>query len=334
MFLDKLINQPKPISQDMEISVIVPVYNEEENIRKLAESLLNVLNGLGMSYEIIFIDDGSTDGTNMGLKKLAEENKNIRAIRFRRNFGQTAAMAAGFDQATGKIIISMDGDLQNDPADIPKLITKLEEGYDVVSGWRKNRQDDFISRKLPSMIANRIISEMTNTRLHDYGCSLKAYRAEIAKEVPLYGELHRFIPALASIEGATIAEIPVMHHARKFGKSKYNILRTFKVILDLMTVVFLRKFMTRPLHAFGRLGLASFFAGIAISAYLAFLKIFYFLPIGHRPLLLLGILLILTGMQMITTGIVAEIQIRTYYESQKKSIYKIREIYEQKGSQN
>ena len=326
MFLSQFRTKSKTIDKEMEVSIVVPIYNEVENVKILADSILKVLNEFNKKFEIIFIDDGSTDGSHVILRQLTEENPNIRAIRFRRNFGQTAAMAAGFDHATGKIIIAMDGDLQNDPTDIPRLISKLEEGYDVVSGWRKDRKDD-ITRKIPSMIANRIISSMTHTHLHDYGCSLKAYRAEIAKEVPLYGELHRFIPALASIEGASITEIPVMHHARKYGQSKYNILRTFKVILDLMTVVFLRKFMTRPLHIFGRMGLVSLFLGFLISAYLTFQKIFYGIDIGNRPLLLLGVLLILTGIQMVSTGITAEIQIRTYYESQDKAIYKIKEIY-------
>lgn len=315
----------------VDISVVVPIYNEIENIRILAESLLNVLNGINRTFEIIFIDDGSSDGSHNELKALSQEFSEIKAVIFRRNFGQTAAMAAGFDYAAGDIIITLDGDLQNDPVDIPCIIAKLEEGYDVVSGWRKDRQDDFISRKLPSMLANKLISSMTQTRLHDYGCSLKAYRAEIAKEVPLYGELHRFIPALASIEGASVVEIPVLHHARKFGKSKYNILRTFKVILDLMTVVFLRKFMTRPLHVFGRLGLISFFTGFIISLYLVCQKIAFSVNIGNRPLLLLGVLLILTGIQLVSTGIVAELVIRTYYESQNKTIYRIKEVYNHKG---
>jgi len=311
----------------VEISVIVPIYNEVENIETLSNSLLNVLNGLNRPFEIILIDDGSSDGTQKLLKSIAESNPNIKGIRFRRNFGQTAAMAAGFDYASGDIIISLDGDMQNDPADIPRLIEKLEEGYDVVSGWREHRQDNFVSRKIPSMIANRLISRLTGVHLHDYGCSLKAYRSEIAKDMSLYGEMHRFIPALAGIEGAKIIEMPVLHHPRKFGQSKYNILRTFKVILDLMTVVFLRKFMTRPLHMFGRMGLISFFTGFIISAYLAFEKLVFSVQLSNRPLLLLGVLLILTGIQLISTGIIAEIQIRTYYESQNKPIYKIREIY-------
>ena len=315
------------VTEKVYISAIIPVYNEVENIELLCNSLINAFSMLNKSFEIIFVDDGSKDGTHDILRNLSNKYNCVKAVRFRRNYGQTAAMAAGFDYASGEIVISLDGDLQNDPADIPKLVAKLEEGYDVVSGWRKNRQDAFINRKLPSMIANKIISKMTGVHLHDYGCSLKAYRSEIAKELNLYGEMHRFIPALASIEGANIVEMPVNHHARQFGTSKYNILRTFKVILDLLTVVFLRKFMTRPLHVFGRAGLVSLFLGLAVSGYLAIDKIFFMQDIGNRPLLLLGILLILTGFQLLSTGIVAEILIRTYYESQNKPIYKVKEVY-------
>lgn len=314
--------------QKLDLSVVVPIYNEVENVKRLTEAILSVLYKINRSFEVILVDDGSTDGTVEILKTISKEIPEVKTIRFRRNFGQTAAMAAGFDYAKGKVIITLDGDLQNDPADIPKLLEKMEEGYDVVSGWRKNRQDDFVSRKLPSMIANRLISKLTGTKLHDYGCSLKAYSAEIAKDINLYGEMHRFIPALANIEGAKVIEIPVNHYPRQFGKSKYNILRTFKVILDLMTVVFQRKFMTRPLHMFGRVGLASFFAGFLISSFLAFEKIVYHIKLSDRPLLLLGVLLILTGVQLISTGIIAEIQIRTYFESQNKTIYRVKEIYD------
>lgn len=311
----------------LDISVVVPVYNEEENVSALADKIISAVEPLGKSFEIILVDDGSTDGTRDEIKKLVKGYKFIKAVFFRRNYGQTPALAAGIDFASGEVIITMDGDLQNDPDDIGRVLDTLDEGYDVVSGWRKNRQDDLLSRKIPSMIANRIISKLTGVQLHDYGCALKAYKKEIAKDIPLYGELHRFIPALASIEGAKIKEIPVNHHARQFGKSKYNILRTFKVILDLITVVFLRKFLTRPLHVFGRMGLISFFLGFCISAYLAFGKIIYHVQIGNRPLLLLGVLLILTGVQLINSGIIAEIQIRTYFESQDKKIYRVKETH-------
>mgnify|MGYP001810598291 CR=1 FL=1 len=313
-------------SKKVELSVIVPVYNEEENIQLLIDKILAVLKTIHKKSEVIIIDDGSNDRTVEILTKIAKEHNNLKGIVFRRNYGQTAAMSAGFNYAKGNMIVTLDGDLQNDPADIPLLIEKFQEGYDVVSGWRINRQDKLISRKIPSMIANRIISHFTGVNLHDYGCSLKIYKAEIAKEIMLYGEMHRFIPALAAIEGARVAEVPVNHHPRIHGKSKYNILRTFKVILDLMTVVFWRKFITRPLHIFGRVGLASFTAGFLISLYLAFIKLVYGAQIGNRPLLILGVLLILTGVQLVSTGIVAEVAIRTYYESQKKPIYRIREI--------
>jgi glycosyltransferase involved in cell wall biosynthesis len=294
----------------------------------LAGSILGVMDNYGESYEVIFIDDGSRDGSHEVLKQVCEKYDHFKALRFRKNFGQTAAMAAGFDFATGEIIIAMDGDLQNDPKDIPRLIEKLEEGYDVVNGWRKDRQDAFLNRRLPSMIANKLIGLCTGVKLHDYGCSLKAYRANTIKMVSLYGEMHRFIPALASIEGADITEMPVNHHARQYGQSKYNIMRTFKVVLDLMTVTFLKKFATRPLHMFGRMGLLSLFIGFVLCAYLTFDKLIYGHSIGDRPLLLLGILLILTGIQLFSSGIIAELQIRTYYETQHKPIYRIKEIYE------
>ncbi len=313
----------------VEVSVVIPVYNEVENVKLLADSILGVMTGLGRTFEIIFVDDGSRDGTHKILRGLAEEDARIKAVRFRKNYGQTAGLAAGFWYADGDIIVTLDGDLQNDPADIPKLIAKLEEGYDMVSGWRKDRQDDFIKRTLPSKIANKLISSVSGVSLHDYGCSLKAYRSEIAKALQLYGEMHRFIPALAGIEGARITEMPVMHHPRKFGKSKYNISRTFRVILDLMTVVFLRKFMTRPLHVFGGLGLVSFSLGFLICAYVAADKLLFGnpIPLMDRPLLDLGVLLIVTGVQLLSTGIIAEILIRTYFESQDKAIFRVKERY-------
>lgn len=317
-----------PSEAKPKVSIIIPIYNEMENIPLLTGQILGVMEKYEPSYEIIFIDDGSSDGSNLILKDICKSRETVRAIRFRKNFGQTAAMAAGFDYARGDIIVAMDGDLQNDPKDIPRLIEKLEEGYDVVNGWRKNRQDSFLDRRLPSMIANWLIGKVTGVTLHDYGCSLKAYRADTIKMVSLYGEMHRFIPALASIEGATITEMPVDHHSRQYGKSKYNIMRTFKVVLDLMTVTFLKKFATRPLHMFGRIGLASFFLGFCICAYLTVEKVFYNIHLSDRPLLLLGVLLILTGLQLFSSGIIAELQIRTYYETQQKPIYRIKEIYE------
>lgn len=308
------------------ISIIAPVYNEAENVPLLINAIAAAMENYEPNYEVILIDDGSSDNSPKLLKKAAAETPKLTAILFRKNFGQTAAMAAGFDHAQGDIIIAMDADLQNDPKDIPKLVEKLEEGYDVVNGWRKDRKDTFINRRLPSMIANWLIGKVTGVKLHDYGCSLKAYRAETIKMVSLYGEMHRFIPALASIEGAEITEMPVTHHARKYGQSKYNIMRTFKVLLDLMTVAFLKKFVTRPLHMFGRLGMVSFFFGFAICLYLSFEKLFLGASLSDRPMLLLGVLLIMTGIQLFSSGIIAEMQIRTYYESQKKTIYRIKSV--------
>lgn len=310
------------------ISIIIPIYNELENIPLLTGSIIGVMEKFEPNFELIFIDDGSKDGSQDILKSITEKYTNVKALLFRRNYGQTAAMAAGFNYAKGEIIVAMDGDLQNDPKDIPDLVNKLNEGYDVVNGWRKDRKDAFLNRTFPSMVANWIIGQVTGVKLHDYGCSLKAYKSEIIKEVSLYGEMHRFIPALAKIEGAEITEIPVTHHARKYGTSKYNIMKTFKVILDLITVTFLRKFATRPLHIFGRIGMISFFFGVCICIYLTLDKILYAASISNRPLLLLGVLLILTGIQLLSSGLIAELQIRTYYESQHKPIYKIKNIFE------
>ena len=307
------------------ISVVVPVYNEKDNVRLLYEKIRDVMVKNGYEHEIIFVDDGSNDGTFDVLKEIAKKDKDFKVISFRRNFGQTAAMAAGFDFAKGDIIVSMDGDLQNDPEDIPKLIAKLNEGYDVVSGWRKKRQDE-PKRVFLSKVANKLISKITHVELHDYGCSLKAYRADVAKNLHMYGEMHRFIPALANIYGASIAEIEVNHHPRKYGKSKYNLSRTFRVIVDLLLVYFMQKFMTRPIHFFGIWGFFMALAGFLIDGYLAVEKIFFGVSIGGRPLLLLGILLILTGINLIGIGIISEILTRIYYESQNKKIYNIKTI--------
>lgn len=307
------------------ISVVIPLYNEEENLPILNTSLLEVLKKLDRPFEIIYVDDGSNDRTFALLRSICVSTPQIKAIRFRRNFGQTAAMSAGFNYARGEIIVTMDGDLQNDPADIPLLLSKLDEGYDIVNGWRKARKDKLFSRKIPSMLANMIIGRTTGVRLHDYGCSLKAYRAEVIKNIPLYGDLHRFIPALASIYGARITEIPVTHHPRRHGKSKYTLSRTFRVIMDLITVLFLKSFAHRPLHIFGWSGGIFFVTGVAINTYLAIQKIFFGASLANRPLLLLGSLLILAGLQMFGIGLLAEIQMRTYYESQGKPIYSIGE---------
>ncbi len=308
----------------MKVSVVVPVYNEKENVEILYRKIRDVMERNGYDYEIIFVDDGSTDGTFEVIKRLAEKDRLFKVIRFRRNFGQTAAMACGFDYASGDVIVSMDGDLQNDPEDIPLLIEKLEEGYDVVSGWRKDRQDEF-KRVIFSRVANWLIGKITGVKLHDYGCSLKAYRSDVAKNLHLYGELHRFIPVLANIYGASITEIPVRHHKRMYGKSKYNLSRTFRVIVDLMLMYFMQKFMTRPIHFFGIAGFLLFVVGFFIDAYLAFEKIFFGAHIGNRPLLLMGVLLILTGINLGGIGILSELLTRIYYESQNKKIYNVKE---------
>ena len=310
------------------LSLIIPVFNEEESLYPLSEKIFSSLQSLKKDYEVIFVDDGSTDGSEGILKDICKKYPKFKAIRFRRNFGQTAAIAAGFDHAKGKVIITIDGDLQNDPEDIPRLLSKLDEGYDVVSGWRKDRKDNSLTRNFPSHIANWIIGFATGTKIHDYGCTLKAYKSDIIKDVCLYGELHRFIPALANLEGAMVTEIPVTHHERKYGKSKYNLSRTWRVILDLLTVSFLRRYQTRPIQIFGRFGMIAFCLGFIISFILSIQKIFFGASIANRPLLILGVLLILTGIQLLSLGLIAEMQIRTYFESQKKPIYRIREIIE------
>ncbi|MDJ0728916.1 MAG: glycosyltransferase family 2 protein [Crocosphaera sp.] len=308
------------------LSVIVPIFNEVESLPVLIKTIADVLAETQLSYEIICIDDGSQDGSTELLEQLAKSCHDLVAIIFRRNYGQTPAMAAGFEYAKGKIIITLDGDLQNDPADIPELVAKLEEGYDLVSGWRKNRQDARLTRLLPSKIANWIIGRVTGVKLHDYGCSLKAYRREVILDMNLYGELHRFLPALAYIEGAKITEIPVRHHARRYGKSKYGLGRTFRVVMDLLTIFFLKKFLTRPMHIFGLGGLILLMTGLLMGTYLTFLKLILGLSIGHRPLLILAVLLILTGIQLLISGLLAELIMRTYHESQKRPIYRVRQV--------
>ncbi|MEM7828111.1 MAG: glycosyltransferase family 2 protein [Candidatus Aenigmatarchaeota archaeon] len=308
------------------ISIVIPCFNEEKNLGLLVEKIHNVMKNISESYEIILIDDGSTDQTFDTIKKLSSRSASVKGIRLRRNFGQTAALACGFQYAKGETIITMDADLQNDPEDIPILLEKINKGYDVVSGWRINRKDDFLTRIIPSKIANYLIGKITGVKLHDYGCSLKAYRSEVIKNLDLYGELHRFIPALAKIQGAEITEVPVKHHPRLYGKSKYTLSRTFRVLLDLILVKFLLSYSTRPIHFFGTAGLVFSSIGIFICLYLGAVKILYAQSIGGRPLLLLGILLITTGIQLLTIGILSEIQIRTYFESQKKPIYAIKEF--------
>ena len=308
------------------LSVVVPIYNESENLPLLIEAIHQALVPTGIDYEIICVDDASTDGSAEILRQFAQQDGRLKAVLLRRNYGQTAGMAAGFDYAQGSIIVTMDGDLQNDPADIPLLLERLEQGYDLVSGWRKHRKDNRVTRLLPSMVANWLIGVMTGVKLHDYGCSLKAYRTEVIKDMNLYGELHRFLPALAFIEGAKITEIPVNHHPRRFGTSKYGLGRTLKVSMDLLTVYFMKKFLTKPMHIFGGLGLTSMVAGMAHGVYLTLLKIIDNQDIGDRPLLILAVVLFLTGIQLFSFGLLAELVMRTYHESQKRPIYRVREV--------
>jgi len=307
------------------LSVVIPAYNEEENVPILYEKLKKVLDGLGQDYEIIFVDDGSTDGTYQRLKQLAEKDSRLKIIRFKRNYGQTAAMSAGFEHAKGNVIITLDADLQNDPEDIPLLLEKLEEGYHVVSGWRKDRKDPFLSRKLPSMIANWLISKITGVHLHDYGCTLKAYRAEVVKDLELFGDMHRFLPALIKRRGAKITEVVVRHHPRMFGRSKYGIGRTVRVLLDIMLVKFLNEYINKPLYMFGSVGFLLLGLGLFSLFYLIFLKLFLEEPIGRRPLLILSVLLILAGIQLISTGLLAELLVRIYYRTKDTKPYVIQE---------
>lgn len=303
------------------LSIIVPVYNEKANLADLYQGLTRVLQGLGLDYEILFIDDGSIDGGTRILADLAEQDDHVLVLQFVRNFGQTAALSAGFDHARGEIIIPMDADLQNDPADIPQILDKLDEGYDVVSCWRKDRRDPWLTRILPSRAANRIISWISGVRLRDYGCTLKGYRSEFLQHIRLYGEMHRFIPVYASWTGAKVTEIPVRHHPRRHGRSKYGLLRTLKVPLDLMTVKFLLTYSTKPMYLFGGLGLVSILFGWLLSALALYQKFLQDVKVHRNPLLLLSVFLCIVGIQFILFGLVAELIIRTYHESQGKPTY-------------
>jgi len=311
----------------VDLSVVIPVRNEAPSIGDLHSELTATLAASGRSYEIIVVDDGSTDESFDKLVRLQAIDPHLRLIRFRRSFGQTAAFAAGFDHARGRYIVTMDGDLQNDPADIPELVNGLERGADIVCGWRKNRQDAFVSRRLPSTLANGLISAVTGVRLHDYGCSLKAFRAEIVKTMKLYGEMHRFLPAIASEQTSNIVEMVVKHRPRRHGESKYGIGRTMRVVLDLLTVKFLLSYSTRPLQIFGLVGVTLAGIGGAITGGLVIGRLLEAVSLTkHEPLLLLGILLVSAGFQLITLGLLAEMQARTYHESQNKPIYVIREV--------
>jgi glycosyltransferase involved in cell wall biosynthesis len=314
--------RPSPI----DLSVVIPLFNEEDCIQPLYERLRSALGSLGKSFEIIFINDGSADGSFAALCRLAEQDAHVKVINLRRNFGQTPAMAAGFDYARGNVIIPMDGDLQNDPADIALLLGKIEEGFDVVSGWRKDRQDKEVLRKVTSRIANWLIGVITGVKLHDSGCSLKAYRAEILKGTRLYGEMHRFIPALANLMGARICEVPVRHYAREFGKSKYGFNRILKVLLDLITVKFLADFSTKPLYMFGSIGAILFGIAVLAGAETLFERYAYGVYVHNNPFILIAVFLAILAVNFVVMGLLAELIVRTYHESQGKAIYHIRDL--------
>jgi glycosyltransferase involved in cell wall biosynthesis len=316
-----------------ELSIVIPVQNESPNIKPLYEELTQVLGQYGRSYELIIVDDGSTDDTFEQLAALQARDYRLRVIRFRRNFGQTAAFAAGFAHARGRLVVTSDGDLQNDPRDIPAMVALIDQGNDIVCGWRKDRKDTFVTRRVPSMLANALISWATGVRLHDYGCSLKVFRTEVVKPLRLYGEMHRFLPAIASQIGVRIAEMVVNHRARRAGTTKYGLSRTIRVVLDLATVKFLLSYSTRPLQIFGLLGLVTGGIGTLITAYLAYVRLFTSQGIGDRPLLLLGVMLVFIGVQLLTFGLLAEVMARTYYESQDKPTYVIREVREAAGAE-
>jgi len=312
-------------SKTPEVSVFLPVYNEEPNLMPLHAKLDEALKALDRSAEIVYVDDGSTDGSLKILRQIAEVDPRVRVVALRRNYGQTAAMAAGIDAASGKVLIPMDADLQNDPVDIQRLLQKLDEGYDVVSGWRKNRQDKMFTRKIPSMMANRLISWIGGVPLHDYGCSLKAYRRESLQDVRLYGEMHRFIPIYASWAGARVTEIPVKHHARTMGKSKYGLSRTLKVVFDLMTIKFMASYQTKPIYVFGMFGMLAFAISLLAGLYAVFLKIIHKADFVQTPLPILTIVMFAVGVQFLLMGLLAEMLVRTYHESQAKAIYAVRE---------
>ncbi len=306
------------------LSILLPLYNEEENIRLQYEEITSAVDDLKVEYEILFVDDGSTDRSFEVLSSIAERDSRVKIIQFRRNFGQTAAMAAGIDHSRGKILVFMDSDLQNDPRDIKRLLEKIEEGYDVVSGWRKNRKDNLFVRTIPSRIANWLIARVSGVRLHDLGCSLKAYRGEVLRQVKLYGEMHRFIPVHASWVGASITEIPVNHNPRRFGKSKYGIIRTFKVILDLFTVKFMGSYATKPIYIFGGAGIVLFAASVLSGSAVILMKLFLRHSMIRNPLLLLTVMFIILSAMFIMLGLLAEISIRTYHESQSMPPYRVR----------
>jgi glycosyltransferase involved in cell wall biosynthesis len=320
--------------ENYDLSIVIPVYNEAANLPELYNEISEACQNLKKSYEIILVDDGSTDESLHVCKQLLKKDPRIRVIQLRKNFGQTAALSAGFDYARGNIIITMDADLQNDPKDFGLLTEKIQEGYDLVSGWRVKRKDFFITRRLPSILANWLISRMTRVKLHDYGCTLKAFRRDIIQHIKLYGELHRFIPAIASNIGVSIAEVKVNHRKRRHGKSKYSVWRFPRVILDLLTVKFLLSYSTRPLQVFGIIGLISGISGGLICLWLAYVRLIRMEGISGRPLLLLGILLVVIGIQFITLGLLAEVVVRAYHESTEKKIYFVRDIFETESEED
>ena len=314
------------MNSNLALSIVVPIYNEEESLPFLVNQLLEVLQSMNESFELVLVNDGSSDKSAEVIRKLSFEIPELVGVLLRKNYGQTAAMAAGFDISSGEIVVTLDGDLQNDPADIPLLVNKIRDGFDLVSGWRYRRQDAAISRKLPSKIANRLIGKVTGVRLNDYGCSLKAYRKEVLTDMRLYGELHRFLPVLANIEGARITEVKVNHRARQFGSSKYGIDRTFRVLMDLLTVWFMNRFLTRPMYVFGFGGILAIIGSFITSFYLLTIKLLGE-DIGNRPLLIFALLLAVTGVQLFGFGLLGELQIRTYHESQNRPIYRIRDTF-------
>ena len=314
------------MNSNVALSIVVPIYNEEESLPFLVNQLLEVLQPMEETFELVLVNDGSSDDSAAVIRKLSFEIPELVGVLLRKNYGQTAAMAAGFDISSGDIVVTLDGDLQNDPADIPLLVNKIRDGFDLVSGWRYRRQDAAISRKLPSKIANRLIGKVTGVRLNDYGCSLKAYRKEVLTDMRLYGELHRFLPVLANIEGARITEVKVNHRARQFGSSKYGIDRTFRVLMDLLTVWFMNRFLTRPMYVFGFGGILAIIGSFITSFYLLTIKLLGE-DIGNRPLLIFALLLAVTGVQLFGFGLLGELQIRTYHESQNRPIYRIRDTF-------
>ncbi|RLB07893.1 MAG: glycosyltransferase [Deltaproteobacteria bacterium] len=307
------------------VSVVIPIFNENRNISPLYEELRGVLEGIGLEYEVIFVDDGSDDGSSEVLQGLAQMDKRVKVIQFRKNFGQTAAIAAGVEHSRGEIIVTMDGDGQNDPQDIPQLLTKLNEGYDVVSGWRKDRKEPLLKRRFPSVLANWLISELTGVKLHDYGCTLKAYRRDVLKDVRLYGEMHRFIPAYASWVGAKITEVEVTDHPRRYGRSKYGLSRTVSVILDLITILFLQRYSTKPIRLFGGAGMILLALGGLVGLFVLYRKVFLG-GVWMSPMILIAFLFAIMGVMFTLMGLIAEIIIRTYHESQGKPIYVIRSM--------